>query len=109
MTRHNNFLLIALLISLSACADFPASFTIVRNILTPISIDSFLDQIGCCLKDSSGNPISYSRVSLDGFYSLSTPATLQAGVTPLSIWLNAFEKIGALQTGRGGSSTSSLQ
>jgi hypothetical protein len=88
-TNHY-FLILSLIATLCQSLDFPASFTVVRNIVTPISIDSFIQQIGCCKNDSSGNSASYSVASLDGFQALSTPATLQSGVTPLSIWLNAF-------------------
>lgn len=89
--------------------DFPASFTVVRNLVPPLGIDGFFNQTGCCLSDKYGNPTGYTIVSLDGFKSSSTPATIQNGVSPLSVWSNAFSQIAALKTGRGGSTTSSLQ
>jgi hypothetical protein len=111
---HSNFyvssfiLLTSFIIELDSI-DFPASFTVVRNLVPPLGIDGFFNQTGCCLSDKYGNPTGYTIVSLDGFKSSSTPQTIQNGISPLSIWSNAFSQIGALKTGRGGSTTSSLQ
>ncbi len=105
--------LVAVLVVLgSLCSihaiTFPASLTVVRNILMPLNIDSFYTKTGCCRNDSNGNP-SYNIVSLDGFKTLSTSTTIQQSLTPLGIWLNAFASIAGLKPGRGGNTTASLQ
>lgn len=104
-----SLLLVVLCLFPAETLDFPVAFTVVRNLDPPLGIDVFLNQTGCCQKDGFGNPSGYNVVSLDGFKSASTPATVQNGVSPLSFWANAFSQIAALKTGKGGSTTASLQ
>jgi hypothetical protein len=52
---------------------------------------------------------SYNLISLDGFTSTSTPASLQNSPTPLGIWLNALNTIGGGKDQPPVSSTAQLQ
>jgi hypothetical protein len=86
-------LIMELLILTIESITLPAAFTVVRNIATPLSVLSFLNYTGCCLNDTYNNFASYTHISLDGFKSTSTFASLQTSPTPLGLWLNAYSTI----------------
>jgi hypothetical protein len=102
------FYLLSLLIYAQSIS-FPAAFTVVRNLLMPLNIDSFINKTACCKTDDFNNSLSYNIVSLDGFKSTSDLNTMRQGASPLAIWLNAFTSIAGSKPGRGGNTTSTLQ
>ena len=102
-------LILLLLIGSVSSIKFPASFAVVRNLLMPLNIDTFYAKTGCCKNDSNGNSAAYNIISLDGFKSAATLATLQQSPSPLGLWLNAFASIAGLKPGRGGNTTATLQ
>lgn len=96
---------------LQACSiNFPISFTVVRNINPPLSLNSFFQKVGCCSSDAqTGITNSYNIVSLDGFQSTSTVSSIQSGSSPLSIWVNAYSSITGSKDSIAGNTTSNVQ
>jgi hypothetical protein len=96
-------------VAVQTAISLPASFAVVRHIVPPVGLDTFLGKVGCCSFDAYGQPSGYTVLALDGFKSTSTSTSVSAGATPLSFWANAYQEIAASKAGKGGSSTTSVQ
>ena len=46
--------IIALLIAMIQSITFPVSMAVVRNVVPPLTVSTYLSKIGCCQFDSNG-------------------------------------------------------
>ena len=101
-------LILGLTVTLSALS-FPIAFTVLRQMEHPLRLADFLRRTGCCPTDERNNTIGYNLVSLAGFTSSTTLASLRQSASPLALWLDAFNAIAGGKVLTAGKDNSQVQ